>query len=328
MGLRLGGRENWPPASSELRLALMGVLSESYQSPAGTTHPISAHASRTSSSDLPGDLSFAVRDLTPEEIDRCLDPDGLEALDFLRLSYKSPSPLRPVITPTVLVKYDRIFMSLLRVLRMLYVVNELFHDIPLAGRRGQDPSDASLRFCIEARHFVRQIAAYFFDTGVTMPRRRFEAWLDVVEKTSLGADSDPEATVYSPDAVRDHQEQLLDEIMTVLLLRKRQAPVLKLLEEIFSVVLHFARQLRVRALARAGKEIQNYKDEETESPEKLYKALRKKVELFLTVCRGLGEKVGTSKSSLLNGSVQRPGESGSIEQLLLMLDMMGFYDRK
>lgn len=332
MGLRLGGRENWPPASSELRLALMGVLSESYQSPAGTTNAQPALASRTATSDLPGDLSFAVRDLTSEEIDRCLDPDGLEALDFLRLSYKAPSPLRPVITPTVLVKYDRIFMTLLRVLRMLYVVNELFHDIPLAGRRGQDPSDASLRFCIEARHFVRQIAAYFFDTGVTMPRRRFEAWLDVVERNLLGTDGEtpePGSTVYSPDVVRDRQEQHLDEIMTVLLLRKRQAPVLKLLEDIFSVVLRFARQLRLRARTRAaGRAGEKYTVEQTETPEKLYSNFRKKVELFLTVCRGLGEKTGSSsKNAPTNASGQRAGES-SIEQLLLMLDMMGFYNRK
>jgi hypothetical protein len=331
MGLRLGGRENWPPASSELRLALMGVLFESYQSPAGTTNAQPAVASRTASSDLPGDLSFAVRDLTSEEIDRCLDPDGLEALDFLRLSYKAPSPLRPVITPTVLVKYDRIFMALLRVLRMLYVVNELFHDIPLAGRRGQDPSDASLRFCIEARHFVRQIAAYFFDTGVTMPRRRFEAWLDVVEKNSLGTDGgipEPGSAVYSPDVVRDRQEQHLDEIMTVLLLRKRQAPVLKLLEDIFSVVLRFAKQLRLRARTRAGRAGEKYQSEQTETPEKLYSNFRKKVEVVLTVCRGLGEKTGSSsKNAPSNGPGQRAGES-SIEQLLLMLDMMGFYDRK
>src|SRR6266700_2517773 len=32
MGLKLGSRTAWPPASSELRLALMGVLSESYYS--------------------------------------------------------------------------------------------------------------------------------------------------------------------------------------------------------------------------------------------------------------------------------------------------------
>ena len=31
MGLRLGSRGTWPPASSELRLALMGILGDCYQ---------------------------------------------------------------------------------------------------------------------------------------------------------------------------------------------------------------------------------------------------------------------------------------------------------
>ncbi|KAK3352337.1 Spc98 family-domain-containing protein [Lasiosphaeria hispida] len=336
MGLRLGGRENWPPASSELRLALMGVLSESYETPPGATQtPRSSLASRTFNSDLPGDLSFAVRDLSPEEIDRCMDPDSLEALDFLRLSYKAPSPLRPIMTPTVLVKYDRIFMSLLRILRMLYVVNELFHDIPLAGRRGHEPSNASLRFCIESRHFVRQIAAYFFDTGITAPWRRFETWLDTAEAESLGATDGSGLGAdgsknCSPDILRDRLEQVLDGIMTVMLLRKRQQPVLKLLEETFAVILRFSKQLRVQA--HGDGTVGHDRDKlKSETPEKLYSTFKKKVEVFLTVCRGLNEKtgVGSKGAQLVDGQGRRErGIGNPIDQLLLLMDMSGFYARK
>lgn len=72
MGLRLGGRDTWPPASSELRLALMGVLLESYNGEQSLDSP--GHTKQ-----LPGDLSFGVRDLSSEEIDKCMDPNGLEA---------------------------------------------------------------------------------------------------------------------------------------------------------------------------------------------------------------------------------------------------------
>jgi len=324
MGLRLGGRENWPPGSSELRLALMGVLSESYELPKGCDQrENSTMASRSFSSDLPGELSFAVRDLSPEEIDRCMDPDSLEALDFLRLSYRAPVPLRPIITPAILVKYDRIFMSLLRILRMLYVVNQLFHDVPLSGRRNEQPSNASLRFCIEARHFVRQIAAYFFVTGITTPWRRFDEWLDLVEAESLDSYSDKRATdrgsVYSPDVLRERQEKVLDEILSTLLLRKRQLPVLKLLEETFTVILRFAKQLRVRDTGvNIGK---------GESPEKLYAIFKKKVEVFLTVCRGLGEKTCSNNKGKQEDAQNRPAEN-SIEQLLLLIDMSEFYAKK
>ena len=337
MGLRLEGRQTWPPASSELRLALMGVLSECYEPPPGTAHQ-QAKPSGGAKSDLPGDLSFAVRDLSEEEIDRCMNPDSLEALDFLRLSYKPPPPLRPVMAPTVLLKYDRVFKLLLRVLRMLYVANELF-----LSSDDRDPSNASLRFRIEARHFIRQVASYFFDVGIAAPWRRFEAWLDKVEAELLspadggedgeGNDDNPAAAkaVCSPDALRERQEQTLDEIMSVLLLRKRQAPVLALLEEVFAVVLRFAAAGRRQQRQTWPRHPMPGGGEGGESPEALYRLFRKKVEVFVTVCRGLAEKMSASSSSSVTATATATATAGgggrgnTVEQLLVMLDMNGFY---
>lgn len=315
VGLRLGGRENWPPASSELRLALMGVLSESYQHPPGYVQDTKGLPSRSYSSDLPGNLSFAVRDLSPEEIDRCMDPDSLEALDFLRLSYKAPPSLRPILTPTVLVKYDRIFMSLLRVQRMLYVVNQLLLDVTALGLDNGEPSDASLRFRIEARHFVHQIATYFFETGIIAPWKRFETWLDSVETKINSKKGAAGAENHSPDLLRDRQEQVLDEIMSTLLLRKRQQPVLKLLEETFGVILRFAKQIRLQNNTE--------KEKEADSLATLYSTFRKKVEVFLTVCKGLGEKAAASKTA--GHGTGKPTVENPIKHLLLLVDMSGFY---
>ncbi|RKU47223.1 hypothetical protein DL546_008421 [Coniochaeta pulveracea] len=296
MGLRLNGRENWPPASSELRLALMGVLAESYE----PFHPTQPSASKT---ELPPDMdiSFAVRDLSPEEIEKCMDPNSLYALDFLRLSYKPPSALRPVMTPIALFKYDRIFRFLLQVLRMLYVVNSLFREI--VSRDGNaDP--ASLRLRVEAHHFITRLAAYFFDTGIAGPWTRFEAWLDDLER-SLSApadDGDQERSHTGPDRLRDRHEAVLDEIMDALLLRKRQQPVMQLLEDIFSIVLQFANCWRRR---RSG-------GNDDLGTERLLKGFGKKVDVFTSVCRGLSEK-GNGKAGC--------GEDGGIGRLLLLLDM-------
>ncbi|KAK3688129.1 Spc98 family-domain-containing protein [Podospora appendiculata] len=342
MGLRLGGRETWPPASSELRLVLMGVLSDSYNSPTqGAQEARPTLSPRSLVSDLPGDLSFAIRDLTLEEIDRCMNPDGVEALDFLQLSYKPPSPLRPIMSPTVLYKYDRIFCLLLRVLRMLYVVNQLFRFIPLSKRlHGPERlSNASVRFCIEARHFISQVAAFIFGTGISAPWLTFETWLNRVE-AELSGDSETTLDVHnpadmstkncSPDMVRDRQEQVLDDIMLALFLRKRQQPVLKLLEEIFNVILRFAKQVRVRG--PGGVEAEG-KQDQAETAEKLYAAFREKVEVFLSVCKGLGEKTGVGGKSSSKadgggmGGAGKPNES-PFETLVLMLDMAGFYGKK
>ena len=416
MGLRLGGRDTWPPASSELRLALMGVLSDCYEPPAGKNddnereqedHSMGmgkSMLSRTYSSDLPGDLSFAVRDLTLEEINKCMDPDGLEALDFLRLSYKAPSGLQYIMTPVILLKYDRINKHLLRVLRMLYVVNHLSRDVQLLFRRGATTrglSNATVRFCAEANHFVSKMAAYFFDQGITTIWNQFEEWLDSVEAEFSGTGTDgghghgaddsasfqhtafsqtgaaaagtssshPSSSsnstkqnnrkACSPDLVRDKQSHCLDEIMSALFLRKRQTPVLKLLEEIFTIILRFARLLRCTTAttnpsnppnptnssssssSSTNKKGKSKDDHQTskdsseyanDTPETLYATFKKNVEVFLTVCKGLGEKAAASKNkgyghgSNGNGNgAGRVGE-GLAEMIPLALDMMGYYE--
>ena len=332
MGLRLGGRENWPPGGSELRLVLMGVLSESYQDSA-------ARRARRAEHDLPGDLSFAVRDLSPDEMDRCMDPDALEALDFLRLSYKPPPALTAIMTPVVLAKYDRVFRLLLRVLRTLYASHQLLvhasAEAASAAARGDDDDDddgdddrsddaATARFRIEARHFVANVAAYFFDTGVAGPWRRFEAWLDVVQ-ADLARPWAPSAPSPGPDRLRERHEQAVDEVMAALLLRKRYQPVLQLLEDIFRVVLRFSKASRHRALHGAGRRVPGASAE-------LYAVFRKKVEVFVTVCRGMGEKVGPGGKDGQQPRGQTGGHAGAeesaIARLLLMLDLTGYYTRK
>ncbi|SPQ23711.1 67d62c16-11ce-4cc3-abca-4e67e4149e00 [Thermothielavioides terrestris] len=384
MGLRLGGRQTWPPTSSELRLALMGVLSECYEPPLRPDQTTPSHGA--AKSDLPGDLSFAVRDLSPEEIDRCMDPDSLEALDFLRLSYTPPAPLRPALPPTLLLRYDRVFRLLLRVLRMLYVANELLVTTTTAAAAaaatggsgsGSESTASAARFRFEARHFIRQVAAYFFDVGIGAPWRRFERWLDAVEAECVnpssgsayrasrtGPTSTTTATTTAaapvptppappapttttakracptPAALHARHEQTLDEIMAALLLRRRQAPVLRLLEETFAVVLRFARLSARRgvestsASASAGCEGAGggggeAGEQRRETEEELYALFRKKVEVFLTVCRGLGEKMGAGAGG---GRTAGSGGGGAVanpvEQLVVMVDMSGFYSGK
>lgn len=304
MGLRLASRENWPPASSELRLALMGTLTESYQQD-------TQGACRRN--ELPGDLSFAIRDLSPEEMEACMDPDSLEALDFLRISYKPSAPLLPVMTPAILLKYDRIFKVLLRLLRMLFVVDQLFRDISWGASRWKEPDVASLRFRIEAHHFVSNVARYFFDTGINKPWCGFETWLDKVEKDVEDVDATVQPSILSPDRLGEQHERTLDEIMTSMLLRKRQQPVLKLLEEIFTLILRFAKKARLRA---EGAQV------DPQEMKELYKAFRAKIEIFITVVRGMTEKAGYGQKR------EAKADENPIVMLLLLLDMSNYYVKR
>ena len=155
-GLRLGLRDSWPPASSELRLVLMGVLTDSYHEnnvPQG---------SKSSIADLPGGLSFAIREMSEEDFEKCRDPNALEALDFLRIQYKPPLPLDVIVSKTSLEKYDMLFRFLLRVLRMLDTTKQLYLHTRRHSSTRQRAGKTSLRFSIEGNQFVSSVCNHVF----------------------------------------------------------------------------------------------------------------------------------------------------------------------
>ena len=286
-GLRLGSRETWPPASSELRLALMGILSDSYRS----TNPSHAHRP----ADLPGGLSFAIRAMSETELQKCIDPNSISALDFLRLQYKPPPPLDVIISPTSLEKYDTIFRLLLRSNRMLYAVNHFSRSLHITDLRAQ-------RFKIEAYHFVSCICNYFFEK-VTSVWNAFSRRLDVLERRIERYEIGEHDRL---KGVREMHDAMLDEMMLALLLRKRHEMVMGLLEEIFGLVLVFATRERSseRVNISVGEE---------------YAGFRKNVKVFVSVCRGLSEK----KLGSVGGEV----EGGGVDMLLLRLEMSGYYSK-
>lgn len=311
MGLKLGSRKTWPPASSELRLALMGVLSDCHHASAlqsnsrrgqlksASREPMAADRAPT---ELPGNLSFAVRTLSAEDADKCMDPQSLYALDFLRLQYTSPEPLKEVITAAVLERYDQIFKLLLRLLRMLFVVAHLPRGIP---------SPTARKFRNEAHYFVTAVSAYFSDTGITELCSGFSAYLDDTERRLQREDDNGQIgqlVTGGPESLRIRHEQFLDQMLFALLLRKRQAQVMVLLEEIMEAILRFERLVQER--------LEGWR----EAVEQLYAGFRAKIGVFLTVCKGLVGRKGYGKRRAAES-----GEQNTIERLVLLLDISGYY---
>lgn len=307
-GLKLGSRDTWPPASSELRLALMGILTESYH------NAEQSEASSMFRAELPGGLSFAIREMSEEELQRCINPDSIEALDFLRLQYKPPPPLNAVITDLSLTKYDAVFKLLLRAVRMVFVVNHLFRDVK---NFAMQVDLTAQRFRIESHHFVSAVCGYFFD-GVQASWTGIDLGLEHVEKELDQDGTDGLAEL------RELHEQVLDRMMFTLLLRKRQGQVMKLLEEIFSLVLQFAREYRSQLGANGSKT----------KLQEMYEKFKKKVRVFISVCRGLSERRGqggtkaheTIHDLLGNESTTEDG-GNTISHLSLKFEISGFYVR-
>lgn len=314
IGLRLGGRATWPPASSELRLALMGILVESY------SHH--AHSGRAVDSALPGDLSFAVRDLSAEEIDKCMDPDSIQALDFLRLSYQAPPALASVITPIALVHYDRVFRLLLRVMRMLHVVDQVYRELMLKAS-SNIIDNTETRFVREAKHFVSNFAAYIFDTAITVPWQKFSRILEEVHEqlqSPLHSDSCLKHAL-NPEYLRQCHDQMLHEITSNVFIRKKQRPVLALVEEIFSFILQFA---KTRRLIRDGELLHG---DVGYNCEQLYHQFKQHLQIFITVCHKLAEKTvaETAGDSALHDDYVGGGHDSLVDQLLSRLDLESFY---
>lgn len=129
------------------------------------------------------------------------------------------------------------------------------------------------------------------------------------------------------DGLRQYHEKVLDRIMFSLLLRKRQKPVLDILEEIFVQILAFARYSRDKA---AGRNRKVGRDQEVQA---MYAIFHKKVLVFVDVCRGMTERKGFGEREAEDASRFRGGlfdtrelvEENTIVQLLGRLEMSGYY---
>lgn len=289
-GLRLQVRDTWPPASSELRLALMGILSDSVVS--------------TTDRALEDSISFAVRDMSVEELERCRDVDSIHALDFLRLQYKPPNEvLGSVISPDILVKYDRVFQLLLRILRLHQLTQSMI-------REGDVVRPADHKIVFEMHHFVSVVADYCHNTVIDLYWRKFMDVLQDVKSHIDRKDYDRTLrTVKSQDYLREMHERTLDDILHGVFLQKKQSSMRRLLQDIFSTVLRFAATRRTDG--HAGQE-------ERQLPARF----RVQVKQFLEALRAESRTEYQSSHEEEMESVNLP------EYLLLRLDMSGYWSER
>ncbi|KAI7190011.1 hypothetical protein KC343_g2588 [Hortaea werneckii] len=231
MGLRLGTRDGqrWPPASSELRLTLLGILNEAYYG--ASADDVLSHGKQA---DLPGGLSFSIRELPDEEIDRVMDAGSLYALDFLRLQYVPPAPLDTIITSGSLQRYDDIFRFLLRLLRLLHTTTQMKRD--KAGRSVAGAIGSIHRAAFAAHHFVSGLLSYFLDIGIAAPWQTLQQQLDGVER---GIDTEEGASV-GINGLRNMHNVCLDSIRGRLFLKRKQGRTKQLIENLLSAILGVA----------------------------------------------------------------------------------------
>ena len=301
-GLRLQTRETWPPASSELRLVLRGVLAESFRlEHVGT--------SKSENQKLSDAMSFAIRDLSDVELEKCRDANSIHALDFLRLQYKPPSTLlETVLTSSSQKKYDRIFKHLLLLLRIRSVALSLVRSV--SGRNCKLAMGSDHRFRLETQFFISTLAEYSANVAIGAAWARFEGLVDKVEKCLNSSDFDRAIIVIgSLQGLTDMHDEALNSILRALCLDRKQVQVRELLEDVFGLILRFA------AMVRSD---DTTSDDHNEKVQTMYKEFRKKVGRFI---RYLQAQSHAATSASATGD----GEAVAFEQLLVRLDMFGYY---
>ena len=318
MGLRLESRDSWPPRDSELRLVLMGILSESYQD------SFPNKAAQGGSDDLPGDLSFAVRNLTEPEIEACLKQDSLQALDFLRLQYRPVPPLDSILTKPILDKYDRMFRFLLRIKRVAFGTTQMAHvHSHLRGKRSA-MINTLIRFRMEACHFVDSLSLYAH-TSISSLWTRFS---EIIRSLEASLHNKNRVTFEGTDVftqLHNLHDSMLDQLLFDLQLRKRQEQVMRLIEDILSRILHFTNK------------IDDYVDQPSANLDADFTVFRDQVTLLITVCHSLGsarayklDKGGGDfrRTPFAKQWIDGQREAVGIESLAMMLDMNGFYQKR
>ncbi|KAF7113679.1 hypothetical protein CNMCM5793_003035 [Aspergillus hiratsukae] len=311
-GLRLGNRDTWPPASSELRLVLIGLLSDCNMDERLDN---SSNAEFLRERELPGGLSFSIRDLTDDEIVKCKDPNAIEALDFLRLQYKPSAVLETIITQRSLDQYDRIFKHLLRLIRMVSVVKGLIRDSTARSSLSGDTRNLFQRFRIECQHFVLAVSDYCFHIGVGSTWQSFQDTLARIEHCLEHGDIDGVIeAAHSVSWLRRHHEDILDQMLFALFLSKRHAEAARLLEKIFGTILTFAPLSRLDGL-------DGVRHESEDTIAQLYATFRKQTSAFVGYLRGLDGAKASSKSA----SRSRAEPISIVERLLVRLDMKRYY---
>jgi Gamma tubulin complex component C-terminal len=284
MGMRVGFRDTWPPASSEVRLALMGLLSDCYQQ----SRLLKQYRSKLDGP-LPGDLSFSIRTDIEEAI---LDPHNLRALDFLKLTFAPKSPLDEVLSQKALGMYDEMFKFLLRISRAIFVVSRLPTSMPMRtrGLRTRSNVDSKMmKLTMHARHIVGALAAYIFDAVIDSGWKDFQKTLDTLEHTLFNGVSCSQKEVDCPTdlpSLRKLHESALKNMMRGCFLHHKQAVVKTQLDNILSTVLQ---------AEKLSFDIEKGQASSWESSiEMLANQLDEQVKIFLISCRDMTSKAKIS----------------------------------
>lgn len=348
IGLRLGGksRKDWPPASSELRLVLMDVLSDcwiaekqNFRRPGSQTSQITTRGP-TFDTTLPGELSFSIRTMPSGDISHILNPQSVHALDFLRLSGLLSPAIEKVLTAQSQDRYDRCFAVLLRLLRVKFIIcNQVPQDIRSLDEicKGEERrSNTVVKSLAEgklsilrrtqhaAHHFISTISSHFMLIAINKPMSAFERYLDElatmvqspVPDTSYGICKEPPSIA---DLAAEH-ERTTNAVAEGLFAGQRQDKIANALSKCLEDMLIQGQCVRayVEWLLSSGKQQANEGEPDPEqrlpSPKESFESFISHIRAFAIECENF------ATNSAANGHDMDDEAGRGVADLLARLD--------
>ncbi|KAL0576300.1 hypothetical protein V5O48_005676 [Marasmius crinis-equi] len=298
-------RDIWPPNDADLSFFLRTVIYDSFDATGEDSRQQAVE-------EVENRLGFAIRG--SEGKDEWSNPSVVEALDFLYMEYKPPSPLDVVITGDIIFKYQRLYALLLRVLRVEAAIAAVFRmsrpsAAPLFPTLAQ-PRKLLLHFRFISQQFVGCISEYIYDTAIG---GNFGPFLNKLHYR----DKMPFPDVFS---LAEAHSDVMDNILTACLTRTSQRIAGALLRDCLNTILQFA--IIVGELHRGR--MKEY--EAAPAVEDLFNKLRKKV---ASLIKALGTMVDkrTDSSALIDGTrggSHAHGPVGGTEALSHLLTRLDF----
>ncbi|WVF71535.1 hypothetical protein IAT40_006343 [Kwoniella sp. CBS 6097] len=181
LGLGLSERAKWPPGGSELAYALRTtLLDDKLQEQVANKGPVWE--------EVEDRVSFAIKQLPEDDASgrraKWMDPQAIEALDFLYLSYSPPASIAVLLPRPLLEKYQSINNLLLRLARCEVVLRSMYWpilhhtDLPTGDAVYKTGVDSKLnRASVKAKASLqrsreRQLLALFPEYSVSEKRVR------------------------------------------------------------------------------------------------------------------------------------------------------------
>ncbi|KAG0324690.1 hypothetical protein BGZ99_001576 [Dissophora globulifera] len=345
----------WPGPRSAVSLAKRRAKHD--ETKLHTRRPVDAQ-------ELEDTLAFAVMEYD-DEIQISKDANALEALDFLYLDYKAPRPLRLLFfTPQALGRYRRLFTFQLRLARVEACLKQVYarlrvrhkHIASASTTMASDLIEALRaeitmlhRFRFEAQQIFDGFRGYVINVAMGVTWGKFMERLGAVQariEDSLSGESsrsDGSNSGQSADglghlaAMHEYHDQVLDQMLMQSLLKRKQAPILKVVHAILNCILRLW-QFAVRLPPVDADDDRHQEDdasieqqnEEEESVERIHvriARLQSLHEKFRSLCRMLVKVLKVlDERGLSSDNTHSSSGDNFLQQLLLRLDMSGFND--